>query len=165
MRLTIVAVGKLRPYYRQACDDYRRRLGRYATVDEIEIREAARLPEAQQRTREADRLGDRLPARATVIALAREGSMWTSESLANRLDSWLAAGKPLAFVIGGSRGLGDAVLERATDRWSLGPLTLPHELARVVAYEQLYRGFTILNGTPYHKGSAQARHARRRDRA
>ncbi len=154
MRLTIVAVGKLRPYYREACDDYRRRLGRYATVDEIEIREAARLPAAQQRSREADRLGERLPARATVIALAREGSMWTSESFADRLDSWLAAGKPLAFVIGGSHGLGNAVLQRATATWSLGQLTLPHQLARVVAYEQLYRGFTILNGTPYHKGSA-----------
>ena len=80
--------------------------------------------------------------------------MWTSESFADRLDSWLAAGKPLAFVIGGSHGLGNAILHRATATWSLGQLTLPHQLARVVAYEQLYRGFTILNGTPYHKGSA-----------
>lgn len=154
MRLIIVAVGKLRPYYREACDDYRRRLRRFATIDEMEIREAARLPEAQQRSREADRLEERLPARATVIALAREGSMWTSDSFAAQLDTWLGAGKPLAFVIGGSHGLGDAVLRRATDRWSLGPLTLPHELARVVAYEQIYRGFTILKGMPYHKGSA-----------
>ena len=154
MRLTIVAVGKLRPSYREACDDYRRRLGRYATVDEIEVREAARLPQAQQRSREADNIGQRLPTRATVIALAREGSTWTSESFADRLDSWLGAGKPLAFVIGGSHGLGDAVLDRATDKWSLSPLTLPHELARVVAYEQIYRGFTILNGMPYHKGGA-----------
>ena len=154
MRLTIVAVGKLRPYYREACDDYRRRMTRFATVDEVEIREAARLPGAQQRNRESERLGERLPARATVIALAREGSMWTSESLAGRLDTWLSAGKPLAFVIGGSHGLAADLLDRATDTWSLGPLTLPHELARVVAYEQLYRGFTILNRMPYHKGGA-----------
>ena len=80
MRLTIVAVGKLRPYYRQACDDYRRRLQRFATIDEVEIRPAARLPETHQRSRETDRLEERLPARATVIALAREGSMWTSDS-------------------------------------------------------------------------------------
>ncbi len=154
MRLTIVAVGKLRPYYREACDDYRRRLQRFATIDEVEIREAARLPEAQQRSREADRLDERLPPRATVIALARQGSSWTSESFAARLDAWLGAGKPLAFVIGGSHGLGDTVLQRATEKWSLGPLTLPHELARVLTYEQLYRGFTILKGMPYHKGSA-----------
>jgi 23S rRNA (pseudouridine1915-N3)-methyltransferase len=80
--------------------------------------------------------------------------MWTSEAFAGRLDAWRGAGMPLAFVIGGSHGLANDLLERATDTWSLGPLTLPHELARVVAYEQLYRGFTILNHMPYHKGSA-----------
>ena len=154
MRLTIVAVGKLRPYYREACDDYRRRLVRFATVDEVEIRPAGRLPDVQQRSRESERLGERIPPRATVIALAREGTLWTSESFAGRLDAWRGTGLPLAFVIGGSLGLGDDLLERATETWSLGPLTLPHELARVVAYEQLYRGFTILNGMPYHKGSA-----------
>jgi len=154
MRLTVVAVGKLRPYFREGCDDYRRRLSRFATVDEVEIREVARLPEAQQRSREAGRIEERLPPRARVIALAREGSAWTSESLAGRLEGWMNAGKPLAFVIGGSRGLADDVLRRADDTWSLGPLTLPHELARVVVYEQLYRGFTILNRMPYHKGSA-----------
>lgn len=152
MRLTMVAVGKLRPYYREACDDYRRRLRRFATVDETEIREAARLPEQQQRNQEADRIRERIPARSTVIALSREGTMWSSDLFAGRLRKWLEAGKPLAFVIGGSRGLEDTVLEQATHSWSLGPLTLPHELARVVVYEQLYRGFTILNAMPYHKG-------------
>lgn len=153
MRLTIAAVGKLRPYYREACDDYRRRLGRFGSVDEIEIREATRLPAEQQRIREADRLVARIPTRATVIALARQGPTWTSESFATQLNGWLGAGQPLVFVIGGSHGLGEAVLDRATTTWSLGPLTLPHELARVLGYEQLYRGFTILNGMPYHKGS------------
>jgi len=154
MRLTIMAVGKLRPCYREACDDYRRRLGRFATVDEVEIRAADRLPEVQQQIQESNRITERLPPRAKVIALAREGSMRTSESFADRLDAWRGAGMPLAFVIGGSHGLADDLLERATDTWSLGPLTLPHELARVVAYEQLYRGFTILNHMPYHKGGA-----------
>jgi 23S rRNA (pseudouridine1915-N3)-methyltransferase len=154
MRLTLVAVGKLRPYFREACDDYRRRLRRFATVEEVEIRQVARLPEAQQLSREASRIEERLPARARVIALTREGSPGTSESFAARLDGWMRAGNPVAFVIGGSHGLANDLLERADDTWSLGPLTLPHELARVVAYEQLYRGFTILNRMPYHKGSA-----------
>ena len=154
MRLTIIAVGNLRPSYREACDDYRRRLGRFATVEEIEIRAADRLPEVKQRSQESSRIGDRLPARANIIALARKGSKWTSEAFADRLDAWRGGGMPLAFVIGGSHGLADDLLERATASWSLGPLTLPHELARVVAYEQLYRGFTILNHMPYHKGSA-----------
>jgi 23S rRNA (pseudouridine1915-N3)-methyltransferase len=154
MRLTIMAVGKLRPCYREACDDYRRRLGRFATVDEVEIRAADRLPEVKQRSQESGRITERLPSRATVIALSREGSKLTSEAFAARLDSWRGAGMPLVFVIGGSHGLTDDLLQRATATWSLGPLTLPHELARVVAYEQLYRGFTILNHMPYHKGGA-----------
>ena len=68
---------------------------------------------------------------------------------------WSAGGtgpEPLALAIGGSHGLGAELLERAAARWSLGPLTLPHELARVVVVEQMYRGFTILDGEPYHKG-------------
>jgi 23S rRNA (pseudouridine1915-N3)-methyltransferase len=59
----------------------------------------------------------------------------------------------VVLLLGGSHGLGPAVLEQAAERWSLGPLTLPHELARVVVLEQLYRAFTMLEGHPYHKGS------------
>ena len=155
MMLLVLAVGRLRAAYREACDDYLRRLGRYARIEEIEVREASRAPTVDaQRAEEAGRLRARLPPAATVIALAREGSGWTSEELARRLEGWRVAARPLAFVIGGSHGLSDALLASAAARWSLGPLTLPHELARVVVVEQLYRGFTILRGEPYHKGRA-----------
>ena len=89
-----------------------------------------------------------------VVALAREGSPWTSEELARRMDGWRVTARPLAFVLGGSHGLSQGFLASANVRWSLGPLTLPHELARVVVAEQLYRAFTILRGEPYHKGRA-----------
>jgi 23S rRNA (pseudouridine1915-N3)-methyltransferase len=153
MDLVIVAVGRLRSSYREACDDYLRRLSRYAKVSEVEVREASRAPTVDaQREEEAGRLLARVPAGAAVVALAREGSPWTSEELAKRMEGWRMAARPLAFVIGGSRGLASGLLTSAAARWSLGPLTLPHELARVIVTEQLYRSFTIIRGEPYHKG-------------
>ena len=139
MEVTLLAVGRLRPYYREACDDYAARLGRHVRLGEVEVRDDARL-------------AARIPAAATLVCLARDGTGWTSEALAAQVDSWRLAARPVAFVIGGATGLDDEILGRASHRWSLGPLTLPHELARVVVLEQLYRAFTILRGEPYHKG-------------
>jgi 23S rRNA (pseudouridine1915-N3)-methyltransferase len=153
MNLVILCVGRLRSSYREACDDYLRRLSRYATVREVEVREASRAPTAEaQRKEEAGRLLARAPGGAAVVALAREGTAWTSEELSRRMEGWRVAARPLAFVIGGSRGLAPGLVASAAARWSLGPLTLPHELARVIVMEQLYRAFTILRGEPYHKG-------------
>ena len=153
MTLLVLAVGRLRAAYREACDDYLRRLGRYTRVEEAEVREASRAPTVEsQREEEAARLRARIPGGSTVVALAREGSPWTSEELARRMDGWRVTARPLAFVIGGSHGLSSQFLASSSVRWSLGPLTLPHELARVVVVEQLYRAFTILRGEPYHKG-------------
>lgn len=149
----VVAVGKLRPYYRQAFDDYARRLQRYGNFREHEVREASRAPNvAGQRAEEAERLSTRIPEGSNLVALARVGAGWTSTDLARQLERWLLAARPLAFVIGGSHGLDSSLIGRATATWSLGPLTLPHELARVIVVEQVYRAFTILRGGPYHKG-------------
>jgi 23S rRNA (pseudouridine1915-N3)-methyltransferase len=147
-----VAVGKLRPYFREAADDYLRRLKRYVTLREHEVREASRAPApATQLAEEAQRLASKIPRGAGVVALTRDGVAWSSRDVAGQLDRWIIAARPLALVIGGSRGLDPSFLAAAHSRWSLGPLTLPHELARVVVLEQLYRGFTILRGAPYHK--------------
>jgi 23S rRNA (pseudouridine1915-N3)-methyltransferase len=153
LTLLILAVGRLRPAYREACDEYLRRLGRYAKVTEVEVREASRAPTVDaQREEEAGRLRRRVPDGATLVTLTRQGSSWTSEELARRVEGWRVAARPLVFVLGGSHGLSPGFLSAAAARWSLGPLTLPHELARVVVAEQLYRAFTILGGQPYHKG-------------
>lgn len=153
MEIALLAVGRLRPYYREACDDYLTRLGRFARVREHEVREAARAPGVEaQREQEAAALRRHRPAGATLVCLAREGAGWTSEELAARIDRWRIEARPLAFAIGGSHGLAPALVGEGAASWSLGPLTLPHELARVVAVEQLYRAFTILRGDPYHKG-------------
>ena len=152
MDLVLLAVGKLRPSYRDACDDYLRRLSRYAKAREVEVREASRAPTVvAQRAEEGERLLAKRPAGARLVALARQGTAWTSEELARQVARWQHEA-PVALVIGGSHGLPPELLASA-ERWSLGPLTLPHELARVVVLEQLYRAFTILRGEPYHKGA------------
>jgi len=153
VEIAVVAVGKLRPYYREAFDDYARRLQRYGTFREHEVREASRAPTvAAQRAEEAQRLHARITEGSSVVALARVGAGWTSADLAKQLERWLLAARPLTFAIGGSHGLDSPLIARSAATWSLGPLTLPHELARVVVGEQLYRAFTILRGEPYHKG-------------
>jgi 23S rRNA (pseudouridine1915-N3)-methyltransferase len=150
----LIAVGKLRPYYRAACDDYLRRVSRYGAVTEREVREAGRAATPALRRRdESARIEAALPVRSRLIVLDRDGTEWSSEELARRLDAWRGAAAPLALVVGGAYGLTPELTGRATARWSLGPLTLPHELARVVVLEQWYRAWTILRGEPYHKGS------------
>jgi 23S rRNA (pseudouridine1915-N3)-methyltransferase len=154
VEIALLAVGKLRPSLREACDDYLRRLSRYVRVREVEVREAARAPTlASQRQQEAARLRKRVPEGAAVVALARAGRPLTSEALAAQMERWQLAARPLALLLGGSYGLAAELLADAEMRWSLGPLTLPHELARLVVLEQLYRAFTILRGEPYHKGA------------
>ncbi len=153
MQLHLVAVGKLRPALREVCDDYLRRLGRFAPVVEREVREAGRAGSvAGQRGEEGKRILDAIPDGVGVIVLDVGGAPWSSEVLAERLDAWRLAARDQAFVIGGAVGVGADVVARADASWSLGPLTLPHELARVIVVEQLYRASTILRGEPYHKG-------------
>ncbi|HET7025738.1 MAG TPA: 23S rRNA (pseudouridine(1915)-N(3))-methyltransferase RlmH [Gemmatimonadales bacterium] len=154
MRITLVAVGALRgPGFRAACDEYLTRLRRYGEVTEREVKEAGRIKDvASRQAVEAERLQEALPDGATIVALAREGTGWSSRDLAGRIERWRLEARPVAFLIGGSTGLAAPLLARASARWSLGPLTLPHELARIVVLEQLYRGWTILRGEPYHKG-------------
>ncbi len=153
MNLHLIAVGRLRPAFRDAADEYLRRLRRFATIEEREIREAGRAgnPTAQRRE-ETKRLAAAIPDGARIVALTRGGDGWSSPELARVMSRWRTESRATAFVIGGAEGLEPGFADSAGARWSLGALTLPHELARVVVLEQLYRGFTILAGTPYHKG-------------
>ncbi len=153
MNTTLIAVGKLRPAYRAAADDYLRRLSRYGPVTEREIREAARAATPALRVKEESaRIAAALPARGTVVLLDGAGTAWSSEALAAQLERWRTAAAPVLLVIGGVYGVSPELSFRAAARWSLGPLTLPHELVRVVVLEQWYRAWTILRGEPYHKG-------------
>ena len=140
MRYRVVAVGRLRDAaLRAACDEYLGRLRRYARVEEQEVKDEARVLGA-------------VPEGARLVALSRAGAAWTSRELAERTTRWDQEGRDVAFAIGGAETLPSEVLDRAERVWSLSPLTLPHELARLVLYEQLYRAFTIRRGEPYHRG-------------
>ena len=113
---------------------------RYAKADETEVRDEARLAGA-------------IPDGARLIALSRRGEPWSSRDLAERTARWEREARDVVLAIGGAETLPAAVLARAEDVWSLGALTLPHELARVIVFEQLYRAYTIRRGEPYHRGS------------
>ncbi len=153
MQVTLLAVGKLRPALREVCDDYLRRLGKYLPVQEREVREAGRSATVQlQREAEAERIVEALSPRATLVLLDQDGAAWSSEDLARQLEQWRIASRDIALVVGGATGFAASLRERARQTWSLGPLTLPHQLARVIVVEQLYRASTILRGEPYHKG-------------
>jgi 23S rRNA (pseudouridine1915-N3)-methyltransferase len=152
VKLTLAAVGRLRPEYRALADEYAARVARFMELVEVEVREASRASSAAVQLKdEAGRLREKLPAGRRVVVLDRSGKGLTSEALARELDQWRTAARPVSLVIGGSNGLAPELVQSADLAWSLGPLTLPHELARVVVLEQVYRAWTILRGEPYHK--------------
>ncbi len=156
MNVTVVAVGKLKErFWAEACAEYLKRLGPYARVSVAEVADvdpARAGGEGVARAAEGRSVLSRLPERAHVIALAIDGKARTSEELSARLDALALDGaSDVAFVIGGSTGIDEAVLARADEILSFGPITLPHNLARVVLLEQLYRAFKISRGEPYHK--------------
>ena len=141
MHYRVVAVGRMKDAaLRAACDEYLGRLRRYAKADETEVRDEARLAGA-------------IPDGARLIALSRRGAPWSSRDLAERTARWEREARDVVLAIVGAETLPAAVLARAEDVWSLGALTLPHELARVIVFEQLYRAYTIRRGEPYHRGS------------
>lgn len=144
MRITVVAVGKNRdPGLRAAALDYEKRIRRYARIEEIEVKDGT---EAEV----AARLDRAVPERSRTIALEVEGRRLSSDELARYVgDAELSGTYGLAFVVGGSYGLPRAFRERADLQLSLSPMTLPHRLARVVLFEQIYRAFTILRREPY----------------
>lgn len=156
MNITIVAVGKLKEkFWKQACEEYLKRLQPYAKV---QVKEVADVDPAKvggieaAKEREGAAVLDALPTRAHVLLLAIEGKERSSEELSRRIDELALHGESdLAFVIGGSDGSSEEVYARANELLSFGRITLPHNLARVVLLEQVYRAFKISRGEPYHK--------------
>lgn len=156
MRFTIVAVGKLKErFWTDACAEYLKRLQPYAKT---EVREVADVDPARAggveaaREREGAAVLAALSPSSHMVLLAIDGKERSSEGLARRIDELkLRGASDIAFVIGGSDGVSDAVRARADETLSFGPITLPHNLARVVLLEQLYRAQKISRGEPYHK--------------
>ncbi len=153
MALVVIAVGRARGALGEAAAEYERRAAHYWPLRSAEVREesARSLPPEQVLAREGERLAARVPDGAVVVACDERGEAWTSARFAGWLAAQRDAARDVAFVIGGALGLAPGLRERAAVRLALAPWTLPHELARVVLAEQLYRAGTLARGEPYHK--------------
>lgn len=153
MRARIVAVGVAMPaWVAEGFAEYRKRLSRELPLELVEIKPPTRGRDLKRATmEEGEALLAAVPSDAHVIVLDGRGTSWSSEQLAEQLKRWRMDGHDLALLIGGAEGHADAVLQRAGQRWSLGPLTLPHMLVRLVVAEQLYRAAMIVAGHPYHR--------------
>ncbi|WP_163102567.1 23S rRNA (pseudouridine(1915)-N(3))-methyltransferase RlmH [Peribacillus alkalitolerans] len=159
MNISIITVGKLKEkYLKQGIDEYLKRLTAYAKVEVIELADE-KAPETlseiemeQIKDKEGERILAKISQDTHVIALAIQGKMKSSEELADGLDKLATYGKSkVAFVIGGSLGLSDAVMKRSDESLSFSKMTFPHQLMRLVLVEQIYRTFRINRGEPYHK--------------
>jgi len=160
MNTAILCVGKLREaHFREAADEYLKRLRRFGACVEIEIPDlpepvnASTAQEAEVRCKEGERLLAALRPGDYVVALCVNGAQRSSEALAQRISAWRGRGdiKRVVWVIGGSLGLSEEVTARAHERLSLSAMTFPHQLARVALLEQLYRACKIVANERYHK--------------
>lgn len=159
MKITVIGVGKLKEKYLVAAiDEYSKRLSRYCSLEIIELPDektpdnASENMEVQIKEKEGERILKSIKEGAYVIALAIEGKMMSSEELSAKIDQIGVMGRShIVFIIGGSLGLSKEVLNRADFLWSFSKLTFPHQLMRVMLLEQIYRGYRIIAGEPYHK--------------
>ena len=152
MRLNVLCVSK-RPsdWVARASQEYLKRLTGQLDVNVMEISPAALSTRALSLDKEAGRLRRAIPRKAYTIALDERGQAWSTNELAARLDGWRGAHGDVVCLIGGAAGLAPSLLDEADCAWSLSPLTLPHQLVRVILIEQIYRAWTVLNNHPYHR--------------
>ena len=159
MKITVISVGKIKEkYFTGAIEEYAERLSRYCKLDLIEVPDektpdgASEGLELQIKEKEGERILQKIPDGAFVVALAIDGKMLDSEELAGQMERWNVGGiSHVVFLIGGSLGLAPTVLKRADYKLSFSKMTFPHQLMRVILLEQIYRSFRIRNHEPYHK--------------
>ncbi len=159
MRITLICVGKLKEkYLSQGVEEYTKRLSRYCTLELVELQDEKTPDNASQamediiRTKEGERILKVLKDDSYCIALAIEGQMLSSEELAKKIDYLGVTGNShISFIIGGSLGLSEEVLNKADFKLSFSKMTFPHQLMRMILLEQIYRAYRISNNQPYHK--------------
>ena len=159
MKITILAVGKVKEkFYTEAIKEYTKRLGRYCKLELIEVSDektpdhASPHEEALIRKKEGDRLRKYIKEGAYVISLAIQGKKYTSETFAKKIHALGLSGEShIIFIIGGSIGLDEDILNNSNELLSFSDMTFPHQLMRVILLEQVYRAWRIISGEPYHK--------------
>lgn len=159
MKITVVAVGKLKEkYLKEGINEYSKRLSRFCELQVIEV-DDEQAPdnlsvsqEKQVKKREAERIMKKVKEESTLIVLDLKGKKLNSEEFSDKLNSFFISGKShLTFVIGGSLGLDEELIQKADFRLCLSNMTFPHQLARLILLEQIFRAFKILNNETYHK--------------
>ena len=159
LSVTVIAVGKIKEkFLTAALDEYAKRLSAYCRFQVIEVKDEKTPdnPSVAEKNavldREAQRITEKIPKGAKIITLCVEGKQMTSEKFAELIDASTVSGvSHIVFIIGGSMGLADSVKALSNVRLSFSQMTFPHMLMRVILAEQIYRGFTIINGKTYHK--------------
>lgn len=159
MKISILCVGKIKEdFYRKAIAEYTKRLSRYCKLEILEVADektpdhASKTVEMQIKEKEGERLLKYIKEDTYVIALAIDGTMQDSVQLSKSIQQLGLIGKShIAFVIGGSLGLCQQVLNRADSKLSFSKMTFPHQLMRVILLEQIYRSYRIMHNEPYHK--------------
>lgn len=159
MKVSLICVGKLKEkFLTMGIDEYRKRLGRYCTLDIIELADEKTPDNASSamvesiKKKEGDRILKVLKDDSYCISLVILGNMLSSEELADQMEKLFVSGKShISFVIGGSLGLSNEVLKRSDYQLSFARMTFPHQLMRLILLEQIYRAYRIINNEPYHK--------------
>ncbi len=159
MKITVITVGKIKEkYLKDAIAEYSKRLSKYCKLEIVEVADektpdnASETVEEQIRDKEAERIMKYVKEDAYVITLEIAGKQLTSEELADKIEKLGVQGTShIILIIGGSIGLGKAVLNRSDYALSFSKMTFPHQLMRVILLEQVYRSYRIMNGEPYHK--------------
>ena len=159
MNITLYTVGKIKEkFYREAIEEYTKRLGRYCKLKIVEVVDektpdrASTAEEQQIKEKEGERLESKIKDGTYLIVLAIDGKMMDSVEFSKKIEMLGVHGtSEIGFVIGGSLGLSERILKRADMHLSFSKMTFPHQLMRVILLEQIYRGYRILSNEPYHK--------------
>lgn len=159
IKINIIAVGRLKEkYLREACDEYKKRLGAFARVNIVEIEEyrCGESPSASEielvKNKEGEAIKAKIPKGSYIIPMCIEGTELSSEEISKKLEGVAVSGYgEITFIIGGSFGIANSVKALGNLKLSFGKITLPHQLMRVVLLEQIYRALSISNNTKYHK--------------
>lgn len=157
--VTVIAVGRIKEkFLTQAIDEYKKRLKRYCAFEIIEVKDEATPENPTEREKEivllkeGERIMEKIPKGAEVVALCVEGKQQSSEEFASYLEKTATEGKSrIVFIIGGSFGIAEPIKKMAAKRLSFSEMTFPHQLMRLILTEQIYRAFTICEGKTYHK--------------
>ncbi|HEY8362432.1 MAG TPA: 23S rRNA (pseudouridine(1915)-N(3))-methyltransferase RlmH [Tissierellaceae bacterium] len=159
MNITIIAVGKIKEkYIQEGIKEFIKRLSRYCSLNLIEVDDEKAPENLSQRemeivkTKEGQKIITKIPQNSFIISLEIKGKQLSSEELSKKIEELMIEGvNHITFIIGGSLGLSDEVLDRSNFRLSFSKMTFPHQLMRLILLEQIYRAFKIIKNEPYHK--------------